>query len=212
MFIYLHKTCFSSKVHIFLNSQSFHFWLIFFFIYQYKCKMDRKVCFCILKNGYMVHSEIGLRDYRYPSWKSIFLYPIEIRTETMICSFINEFQIFVKKWLWQRDVESSFSSIGANLREGCQHLHSVPQHHTVKTSTNHLIRPHAPRQKTTALGGVIVYSTLRIIFRAFPVLNGCSSLTLTAFLSSFSSMSWPLQCYPLSKAEQSKGYWFMMAM
>lgn len=41
----------------------------------------------------MVHSEIFLSDYQYAPWKLIFLYKIEMRTETMIYSFINKYKI-----------------------------------------------------------------------------------------------------------------------
>ena len=39
----------------------------------------------------MAHSEIFLRDYQYPPWKLIFLHNIEMRIETMIYNFINNY-------------------------------------------------------------------------------------------------------------------------
>lgn len=41
----------------------------------------------------MVHGEIFLSDYQYAPWKLIFLYKIEMRTETMIYSFISKYKI-----------------------------------------------------------------------------------------------------------------------
>lgn len=47
----------------------------------------------------MVQSDIILRDYQYLPWKWIFLHQTEIRTETMIYSFISEYKIFIKNYI-----------------------------------------------------------------------------------------------------------------
>lgn len=76
----------------------------------------------------MIHSEVFLRHYQYSSWGLIFLCQIEIRTETMICIFISEFEIFINKLLQQcYNLENSFLSIRVNSQKQFQHLNSVLQ-------------------------------------------------------------------------------------